>query len=257
MKISKLRKIVYALCMSIILCSISSLNVYAEDNLTTDATSSVTVKDKQLIDEAIAEYDEYLTQDIDELLNQCESEKSAVTKDFGIIKNESGENYEVPIYSFDEIIYEKDAEKVIADTYIYDIPNPELKAGSTDGSSKINSTDASGSVKGWCTLYYTITTNADGLQFRKITTVSGGYTILDNAFSVISQKVEVNQTGTDLSTGMSEERFGPVYPTVNPWSYPTKFSHSVSTSFDHYMSAKYQMTVKRQSTWTFEIVNTL
>lgn len=151
----------------------------------------------------------------------------------------------------------KNAERIIANTYIYDIPNPELRAGSTTGSANVDSIDASGSIKGWCTIYYTITTNTDGIQFRKMTKVSGGYTILDNAFSVISQKVDAVQTGVDISTGMSQESLGPYYPTTNPWNYPTNFSHSVSLSYTHYMSAKYQITVKRQSTWTFEVVNTL
>lgn len=107
MKISKLKKIAYAFCMSSILCCISTLNVFADDNLTTNAAFSVTDNKQQLIDEAIAEYDEHLNQDIDELLNQYKNEKRTVVKDFGIIQNESGESYEVPVYTFDEIIYEK------------------------------------------------------------------------------------------------------------------------------------------------------
>lgn len=221
MKITKLRKMVFAFCISIVLFSINFLNVFAEKNLSADTNSSITVSETQLIEENIAEYDEHLEKDIDDLMYQCKIEKG------------------------------------VADTYIYDIPNPEMKAGSTTGSINVDSIDSSGSTKGWCTIYYTITTNADGIQFRKMTKVSGGYTILDNAFSVISQKVEAVQTGVDLSGVGGQENFGPVYPTKNPWSYSTGFSHSISLNFSHYMSAKYQLTIKRQSTWTFDIVNML
>lgn len=206
MKITKLRKMVFAFCISIVLFSINFLNVFAEKNLSADTNSSITVSETQLIEENIAEYDEHLEKDIDDLMYQCKIEKGVAIKEFGIIQNELGESYKVPVYNFDEIIYENDLEKVVADTYIYDIPNPEMKAGSTTGSTNVDSIDSSGSIKGWCTIYYTITTNADGIQFRKMTKVSGGYTILDNAFSVISQKVEAVQTGVDLSGVGGQEK---------------------------------------------------
>ena len=249
------RKTVYLLCTSMFLCCICYSNVFAQNNYETNTIQPDTVNDEQLVDEAICEYDEYLDQNIVEIFDRCKNEKCAIINDAGVIENDSGESYEVPVQLLDEVIYEKNTEKVIANTYIYNIPDlEEFVASSTTGSTNVESIDATSSVKGWCTIYYTITTNADGLEYRKFTSTSGGYTIVDNAFSVISQKVEMIQVGTGPSFSVNEKR-GPLYPTVNPWSYNTNFSNPISISFYHELGAKYQITVKRQSSWTFEIRN--
>lgn len=256
MKKKILKKLAYALCASTLIGNLFSLEVLANNNSGAYAIPAVPYDQMQIIDNTISEYDEKLDEDIEELVEKCENDGVPVSETTGTVQNDQGESFEIPMYEFNEVVCSTGNETVVANTYVYDLPDPEEVTRATTGNTNVNATDASSSIKGRLTIYYTYIYNADGLEFRRLTKVTGGYTIVDNAFSVASQRVEAIQFGVSPSGGTSES-CGPFYPSSSSWSYNTGFSDSVSLSFDHQFGAKYLLTVKRQSSWTFEVRNFL
>jgi hypothetical protein len=233
----------------VLILSISfPLNVFANDS------TSNFVEEK--IEEEILDYDIEIKENIDSLIER--SPKRTPEK-IAQLSDTKGDNHYVPMYKVDETeIYSEDDIQVVADTYVYELielDNPRTKVSSSTGNTNITGTDNTVSVRGYCTIYYTIFNYTP--RQRRLTSVSGGYTILDSAISVTKQSVNYGQVGLGSSGTVNETATRT--PTGRTFSYSTGFTKTLAGGYPYSMfGMNYWITMKRtSSTWTLHIQNQL
>lgn len=230
------------------------LNVYASE-VATQAKIAQVEKD---IGQEINRHDMKVENNVNSLITN--SERSLMPDKIAQLFDEKGRSCDVPMYSInEEQIYSQGDLRVLANTYAYDLPGEQdiksslAKASTGSGSQYLSRTDNTVSVRGYCTIYYTIYYKAP--NERKLTSVSGGYTVIDKAVSVTKQNVQYGQIG--IGTGGSINEKGEKNPTGKTFSYQTGFKKTLAVGYTYSLfGMNYRITMKRtSSSWTLLVQN--
>ena len=221
--------------------------------------------------EAIKNYDSEIKNSIDSSLEK-KIENHEKPDQIGKMSNGKGKEYLIPIYYIaEEELLLSNGNELLAQTYVYALPDTESKvksveetaasilaaASTVNGSTSLNSYDPAGSlVRGFCTIYYTINTDASGAKTYKLNSVSGNYTRGDTSFSVSKQSVMYGEVGIGPQGAVNST--SKVTPTASSWSYSTGYTKYIGLDVAHTFGASYTLTVSRSSSsWTFKIQNLL
>ena len=258
-----LKAIGIALTFVIVLSSFPS-TILAKDN-------SQSIK-LQTINKNISNYDNEIQNNLELLLRE-KVENGKKADRLGMLTDNKGTNYSVPVYEIgSEEIYKLDNETILAQTYGYYIPEELADDASAEkfstslittkstanGSTAVNAYDPAGSlVRGYCTIYYTINTDSNGAKTYKLNSVKGNYTRGDLAFSVTKQVVKYTMAGMGPDD-IYVQNTATKYPTSSSWQYTTGFQKFITLDILHTFGATYTLTIKRtSSSWNFTIYNLL
>ncbi|MDD6095167.1 MAG: hypothetical protein PUC29_05445 [Clostridia bacterium] len=128
----------------------------------------------------------------------------------------------------------------------------QRQSSNARGSISVEECDPSISVKCRLCTYFTRVSSQYGIA-SKVTSVSGGYRIIDRSVSVIGQSLIYGSTGKSSSTGLMKTQNASATPTTSSWSYtaPTGWHYIVETA-THNIGSSCEFTLKRAgSTWSF------
>lgn len=161
-------------------------------------------------------------------------------------------------YQKDTVILIPNAEKTVSEIHnsIDAFINNYTTRGS--GSDYFEDWDSSGGLKAWTTVYYS-TTTISGVEYLKVTKVTGGLSIVDPTYSITSHKVIIGCTGWSASSGYKEQNTTktPGLSTFS-WSYnaPTSWLYINTEAPIAVAGANYQIKIKRGgSSWNFTLPN--
>lgn len=140
-------------------------------------------------------------------------------------------------------------------TFIYDLwaPLEDVQGRANDGSVSNSGTDQTYSIMFWIRVNF-VDTQHNGKTYRRMTSITGSYDILDSQMSVSSQSVLIAQWGAKTD-GTSHNNTLTEYPTTISWDYSLSASDfpAIWAGFaDGFQGAHYDYTIKRVtgSTWS-------
>jgi hypothetical protein len=242
----------------------SSRIVYAK-NIYKD---NISYEDKQ---RAINKHDKFIHEDIKTLIN-CKKDIKPEKKI--TIKNDKGDNYQIPMYLIDESELFDDYGNLLnieAATYAFSISSEVFSESELTSTSALNMVansfgsgnkykdlyDGTSSVLGYTTIYYS-TTPYPETDVYTLTKVTGGYAILDAGTRVVSQLLAYGEFGIGIS-GLLVNPSNIKIPTTSSWSYNTNYLEGVLPGGSWNIGSTYTMTLQHgtSSKWSLQIVNQL
>ncbi|GEM_PF-5748907 len=241
---------------------------------------------------AISEYDRSIKNNLDKLIKQAKNNnKNKKADKIAKITDNKGQSYGIPLLniSTDEV-YNGDNKSIMAITYAFDLSEkadssavsntlkstfsepipPSLVATkhnesviatestllNSSGNTYLDKWDNSLGVLGYCTIYYSISTDSYGVAIYNLTKVTGGYTISDSSISVSSQNLVYGAVGTG-PTGMVNNS-NTKTPTSSSWSYNTGYSKYIAFAGYYTFGATYTLNLSRTtSNWSLTLNNLL
>jgi hypothetical protein len=147
--------------------------------------------------------------------------------------------------------------------YFYGIPKEVLdnKSISILGSTSDEDWDSSYSVKAYSTYYWDKYKSTNGDGFKKLTKVTGGWTISDNKVSITSREVRYGASGGALRDdgthgGSVIQDSGPLYPSSNSFSYDAPKNWKPVSDWASTIGVNTKATLKLGTeTWTLKLDN--
>lgn len=177
------------------------------------------------------------------------------------------DNNEVEVYAVTKLVEVMETSDLedsssIIDTELNITPlsnnNSELNVQNT--SSKNDSKwDPTLGVKAYSTIYVTKSTTTKG-TFLDLSSVSGGWSISDNSYSLTNMRVRLNQTG--VSSSGSFNQHVDKYPTSRTWSYtapttswPPVSAETTGAGTAYVGAGQYTRITRGSSSWQFDWSN--
>ncbi|MBY0085790.1 hypothetical protein [Brevibacillus brevis] len=188
--------------------------------------------------------------------------KAALLKD--------GESKDIQVYQTTQrlqVVKDTKTNNNIRESYVtyefYNVPKDALKEGtiSTLGSKEDEKWDSSYSVKAYSTYYFDRYYDQNGLPYRDLTKVSGGWVIDDSSVAVTNKEVWFGASGgalrTDGTAGGTVIQDSPHYfPTSLSFSYSAPSSWRPVADSASSIGVTTKATLKRNtSTWTLQFAN--
>lgn len=152
------------------------------------------------------------------------------------------------------IVPTNNEERVRIQKAIKEIQNPIITRSSGSGSQEFDEWDKTGSILAYLKVEYSLST-VDGIQYAKLTKVSGNHSRTSSGVSVKSQFVRYASQG--FYNGGYQTKSDTYKPTSSSWSKtPSSTWKAVDTSASCLIGANYELTVGRgSSSWSFTIEN--
>lgn len=197
--------------------------------------------------------------DLNVLFAKAKRETNVLQK-YKVENNSSKENngLEVKEYKTSQVLKVKlvgDTQvEEIAETTFTIVNDPQEVSIASTGSKYEESWDDSIGVKAYSTIYFTKTTSG-GIEYGKLTSISGGWSRSDTTISLSGRKVTFGQSGWPAGSQTKT-----VYPTGNTWNYTAPSTwDAVSLDADYTLGATSTVTLTRgtRSSWTLKLSNNL
>lgn len=192
----------------------------------------------------IAQSDKYINQNIVDLYKNA-LKKNKTIENAAVVVDENQKTENLAVYEIDTSNIIENESDIKSRTYITTYANHNSTIGDYD--------DSLG-VYAYVTIYYR--TKGTEPEEYLLTSVSGGYTIVDSTISVTKQTVTYGCNGT-FPTAISSQTATKYPGTSSSWSYSTGFTTYVTDEFAAIGCNNLLNLKRRGSTWTLRITNNI